>query len=83
MERTTRRAVAAAKKAWRYGHRRVFQPWAPEPGLWLQFDRGDGPKLAGRGTMSFSAPAPGSPFCGTPASPAAAELSQDRDRTDR
>ena len=42
-ERTTRRAVAAAKKAWRAGHRRVFRPWMPEPGLWLQFDWGDGP----------------------------------------
>jgi hypothetical protein len=53
-ERTTRRAVAAAKKAWRSGHRRVFRPWVPEPGLWLQFDWGDGPKIAGRGTV-FSA----------------------------
>jgi hypothetical protein len=39
-ERTTRRAVAVAKKAWRGGHRRVFRPWVPEPGLWLQFDWG-------------------------------------------
>jgi transposase len=54
-ERTTRRAVAAAKKAWRAGHRRVFRPWVPEPGLWLQFDWGDGPKIAGRGTVLFCA----------------------------
>ena len=47
-DRTTRRAVAAAKKAWRPGHRRVFRPWIPEPGMWLQFDWGDGPRIAGR-----------------------------------
>lgn len=28
-ERTTRRAVAEAKKAWRAGHRRVYRPWLP------------------------------------------------------
>ena len=43
-ERTTRRAVGAARKAWWSGHRRVFRPWVPEPGLWLQFDWGDGPR---------------------------------------
>lgn len=26
-ERTTRRAVAQARQAWRAGHRRVFRPW--------------------------------------------------------
>jgi hypothetical protein len=31
-ERTTRRAVAAVREAWRSGHRRVFRPWVPEPG---------------------------------------------------
>ena len=30
------------------GHRRVFRPWVPEPGLWLQFDWGDGPRVDGR-----------------------------------
>jgi transposase len=54
-ERTTRRAVAAVKKAWRAGRRRVFRPWVPEPGLWLQFDWGVGPKIAGRGTVLFCA----------------------------
>jgi transposase len=54
-ERTTRRAVAAARKRWWSGHRRVFRPWVPEPGLWLQFDWGDGPKIAGRGTLLFCA----------------------------
>lgn len=54
-ERTTRRAVAAAKRAWRAGNRRVFRPWLPEPGLWLQFDWGYGPRVAGRGTLLFCA----------------------------
>ncbi|MGH3499325.1 MAG: IS21 family transposase [Nocardioidaceae bacterium] len=54
-ERTTRRAVAAAKKAWFRGHRRVFRPWIPEPGLWLQFDWGDGPRVDGRATLLFCA----------------------------
>ena len=31
-ERTTRRAVAAAKKAYRAGRRRIYRPWVPEPG---------------------------------------------------
>lgn len=43
-ERTTRRAVAVVKKAWRAGNRRVFRPWLPEPRLWLQFDWGHGPR---------------------------------------
>ena len=32
-ERTTRRAVATAKKTWRSGHRRVFRPWVPSLNL--------------------------------------------------
>ena len=52
-ERTTRRAVARARKAWWSGHRRVFRPWVPEPGLWLQFDWGDGPRVDGRRTVLF------------------------------
>lgn len=54
-ERTTRRAVRAAKDAWRAGRRRTYRPWVPEPGLWLQFDWGAGPKVAGRGTSLFCA----------------------------
>ncbi|SNR99612.1 hypothetical protein SAMN06265360_1643, partial [Haloechinothrix alba] len=46
--RTTRRAVAVAKRAYRAGHRRVYRPWIPEPGLWLQFDWGQGPRIGGR-----------------------------------
>jgi transposase len=54
-ERTTRRAVAAAKSAWRAGRRRTYRPWVPEPGLWLQFDWGDGPVVNGRKTQLFCA----------------------------
>jgi transposase len=42
-ERTTRRAVAEAKAAYREGRRRSYRPWITEPGLWLQFDWGAGP----------------------------------------
>lgn len=54
-ERTTRRAVAKARRAWWSGNRRVFRPWSPEPGLWLQFDWGDGPRIHGRKTLLFCA----------------------------
>jgi transposase len=54
-ERTTRRAVATVRRAWWSGHRRVFRPWLPEPGLWLQFDWGDGPRIDGRRTLLFCA----------------------------
>lgn len=54
-ERTTRRAVAEAKKDWQAGHRRRYRPWVPEPGMWLQFDWADGPKVAGRRTYLFCA----------------------------
>jgi hypothetical protein len=33
LERTTRRAVAELKTAWRAGRRRVHRPWIPEPGM--------------------------------------------------
>ena len=59
-ERTTRRAVAQAKAAYRDGHRRSYRPWITEPGLWLQFDWGAGPIVFGpdgrpRPTMLFCA----------------------------
>jgi transposase len=54
-ERTTRRAVAEAKEAWRAGHRRRYRPWVPEPGMWCQFDWGDGPTIGGRRTCLFCA----------------------------
>nr|BAG80722.1 putative transposase [Terrabacter sp. YK3] len=46
-ERTTRRAVAQVKAAWRAGHRRGYRPWITEPGLWLQFDWGEGSRVPG------------------------------------
>lgn len=54
-ERTTRRAVAAAKRAWRQGHGRRTRPWVTEPGLWMQWDYGDGPVVGGRPTVLFCA----------------------------
>jgi transposase len=47
-DRTTRRAVAAAKESYQAGNRRVHRPWVTEPGLWCQWDWGHGPKVAGR-----------------------------------
>jgi transposase len=52
-ERTTRRAVAAIKSAYAAGRRRVHRPWIPEPGLWAQYDFGDGPRINGVATILF------------------------------
>ena len=54
-DRTTRRAVAEAKRHFAAGRRRVFRPWITEPGGWLQFDWGTGPTIAGRATLLFCA----------------------------
>jgi transposase len=54
-ERTTRRTVAEAKAQFRAGQRRVYRPWVTEPGLWLQYDYGDGPVIAGRKTTLWCA----------------------------
>jgi transposase len=59
-ERTTRRAVAIVRTAFRDGHRRSYRPWITEPGLWLQFDWGHGPVVPGpdgapRRTLLFCA----------------------------
>ncbi|SRR6266545_3325339 len=54
-ERTTRRAVADAKRRWRAEHGRRTRPWIPEPGLWLQWDYGDGPEVCGQRTVLFCA----------------------------
>ncbi len=54
-ERTTRRAVAEAKRRWRQEHGRRTRPWIPEPGLWMQWDYGDGPVVDGRSTVLFCA----------------------------
>ncbi len=54
-ERTTRRAVADAKRRWRVEHGRRTRPWVTEPGLWMQWDYGDGPVIDGRSTTLFCA----------------------------
>jgi hypothetical protein len=53
--RTTRRAVAEAKRRWRNKHGRRTRPWIPQPGLWLQWDYGDGPAVAGVRAVLFCA----------------------------
>lgn len=55
--RTTRRAVALARTAWRAENRRTYMPWVPEPGGWLQFDYGEGPRVDGRRTPGMPPPA--------------------------
>jgi transposase len=54
-ERTTRRAVAAVRKNYKAGRVRVHRPWVTEPGMWLQYDFGDGPVIEGRKTTLFCA----------------------------
>jgi transposase len=54
-ERSTRRAVAEVRQAWQAGRRRRYRPWIPEPGMWLQWDWGDGPRIGGRKTQLFAA----------------------------
>lgn len=54
-ERTTRRAVAQVKKNYRLGRVRVHRPWVSEPGMWLQYDFGDGPVIEGVKTTLFVA----------------------------
>ncbi len=54
-ERTVRRAVAEVKGHYRRGRRRVYRPWIPEPGMWAQWDWGQGPSIGGRVTNLFCA----------------------------
>lgn len=54
-ERSTRRAVAQVRTAYRFGRVRVHRPWVTEPGMWLQYDFGDGPVIDGRKTVLFVA----------------------------
>lgn len=54
-ERSTRRAIAQVKAAWRLGHTRIHRPWITEPGMWLQYDFGDGPRIGGVKTILFVA----------------------------
>jgi transposase len=53
--RTTRRAVAEAKRRWRQKHGRRARPWIPQPGLWLQWDYGEGPVVCGVQAVLFCA----------------------------
>jgi hypothetical protein len=52
-ERTTRRVVATLKATYRHQNHRIYKPWIPEPGLWLQYDFGDGPLVDGVKTVLF------------------------------
>ena len=54
-ERTTRRAVAKVKASYRAGQVRVHRPWVSEPGMWLQYDYGQGPVVQGAKTVLFVA----------------------------
>jgi transposase len=54
-DRTVRRAVAEAKGWYRKGTRRVYRPWIPEPGMWAQWDWGEGPLVAGVRSSLFCA----------------------------
>jgi hypothetical protein len=54
-ERSTRRAVAIVKRNYRAGKTRVHRPWVTEPGMWLQYDFGDGPVVDGVKTVLFCA----------------------------
>jgi transposase len=54
-DRTVRRGLAQAKRAFRSGRRRVYRPWVPEPGMWAQWDWGEGPRVGGRRTNLFCA----------------------------
>ncbi len=54
-ERTTRRAVAKVRVAFKSGRVRVHRPWVTEPGMWLQYDFGDGPVIDGVKTILFCA----------------------------
>ena len=53
--RTVRRAVAEVKASWRSGRRRVYRPWIVEPGMWAQWDWGQGPYVDGRVVNLFCA----------------------------
>ena len=66
-ERTTRRVVAVLKASYRHANHRIYRPWIPEPGLWLQYDFGDGPVVEGVHTVSVLRLAGLEPLPGRPA----------------
>ena len=51
--RTTRRAVAKAKRAWIKANERIYWPWIPEMGKWAQYDFSDGPVIEGKKSTLF------------------------------
>lgn len=53
--RTTRYVLAGLKSKYRAQNTRVHRPWIVEPGLWLQWDYGDGPVVDGAKTVLFVA----------------------------
>lgn len=54
-ERTTRRVVAALKADFGRSMHRIYKPWVTEPGMWLQYDYGQGPRVGGEPTTLFCA----------------------------
>ncbi len=52
-ERTTRRVVKRLKNHWRRENHRSYRPWLVEPGLWFQWDYGDGPLVCGEKSILF------------------------------
>jgi transposase len=54
-ERTTRRVVARLKHDYVRSTHRIYKPWVTEPGMWLQFDYGKGPMVAGQPSVLFCA----------------------------
>lgn len=53
--RTTQYAVRRAKQIFKATNARVHKPWVSEPGAWLQYDFGDGPKIDGKKIVLFVA----------------------------
>lgn len=54
-QRSARRALKEVKDHYRAGRRRVYRPWIVEPGMWAQWDWGQGPVVEGRQTNLFCA----------------------------
>ena len=52
-DRTTRRVVNRLKECWWRENHRSYRPWLPEPGLWFQWDYGDGPTVCGEKSVLF------------------------------
>jgi hypothetical protein len=61
-DRSVRRAVSEAKRQFSTGRHRVYRPWIPEPGMWAQWDWGEGPRIGDGGPRCS---APGWPGAGT------------------